>query len=332
MSTQTTPQSEELDLVDLFSLLKRAFYKGAAVLFKAIAFVLKLWWVILGIIVIGVAIGYFTKGAQPHKASLIIQTNFESQPYVYNAILQINEKLSEKDPEFLQKLGLDVETVGVSKIEITPVIDVVDLLQEIESNDRTLTAVIKELEVDDDIELFASNRFYTNYKFHTLKVALSTPAAKDQIQTIVDYINNEPYGKKLALEASKNYKERITLNTNTLKQIDGVITSYTENAGVLGGGSTPTFYNNETSLNLKDVFNYKSDLIAENQELKNGLVAIDEVTVIVSDIQTSPNTSLKKRTEILYPILLVFLFLCIAGCIGLYKGLERRLREQKLIN
>ncbi|MGK0251941.1 MAG: hypothetical protein ACI81G_001381, partial [Gammaproteobacteria bacterium] len=221
MSTQqTSSQVDEMDLTDIFALFKRSFYKFLALCFKAIDFIFKFWWAILILIIAGAALGYFTKGKPYYTSSLVIQTNFDSQPYVYNAIDQFNKNLGENDVIFIKSVGLDPANPGIGEVAIQPVIDVVGLMEGMKVSERTLGTIIEELYVDDETELFASDRFYTNYKYHKLEVGLSGEESLKSIDALMGYINNQPFMQTLKKEVVKNLKDRIAKNEKTLVQID----------------------------------------------------------------------------------------------------------------
>ena len=182
----SAPQSvsnvdQEMDLKDIFTLFQRTFYKFLALCFKAIDFIFKFWWIILLLIIAGAVVGFFSKGKPTYRSEVVVQSNFDSQAYLYNAIKQFDENLSEKDSVFLRSVDLALENTLIKSVEIKPVIDVMGLIEDIKTSDRTLTTIIKELEVSDEEELFASDRFYTNYKYHKLTVDLASEEAKSQI-------------------------------------------------------------------------------------------------------------------------------------------------------
>jgi len=326
---------QEMDLTDVFSLFQRIFYKFLALCFKAVDFMFKFWWIILLLIIGGAALGYFTKSAPKYESSLIIQTNFNSQSYVYNAVKQFDENLSEKDAEFVTSIGLDLENRTITGLEITPIIDVVALIgKDSKISDRALNTVVKELDVSDDIELFATDRFYPNYKYHTLKVTLTSEAAKKDISKIVQYINDQPYIKKIKEEMINNMKDRIEKNEKIVEQADVLISSYAKSSDISTEITSDdlSFFNNQNNLNVNGVLAFKNTIITETEELKNEFITASDAMVVVSDIQTAKASSLKDKKEILYPILFVFLFLFLAGIRYTYISLRKEVEARDLLN
>ncbi|WP_299675383.1 hypothetical protein [uncultured Dokdonia sp.] len=325
---------QEMDLTDVFALFQRIFYKCLALCFKAIDFIFKFWWIILLLIIAGATLGYFTKGEPKYESSIIIQTNFDSQSYVYNAIKQFDDNLSEKDAEFITATGLDIENPTIMGLEISPVIDVMGLVGELKVSDRNFTAILKELDVDEDTELFASNRFYSNYKYHTLTVSLSNENAKKDINKIIAYINNQPYIAKIKSGMINNMKDRIDKNEKIIEQSDLLISSYAKSADVSSeiASDELSFFNNQNNLNLNGVLAFKNTIITETEELKNNFITASEAVVVASDIQTAKVSSLKDKKEILYPIFFVFIFLFLAGIRFTYTSLRKEVEAQNLLD
>lgn len=334
-SQPASSADQEMDLTDVFALFQRIFYKCLALCFKAIHFIFKFWWIILLLIIGGAALGYFTKGKPKYESTLILKTNFNSQPYVYNAIKQFDDNLSENDAGFIKAAGLDINNLGVTGLEITPIIDVVSLIGgDSKISDRALSTVIKELDVSDDTEIFATDRFYSNYKYHTLTIGTSDEKGKEDISKVIAYINSQPFIKKVSEEGVKNMIDRIAKSDLTLEQTDLMINSYVKNSDVTNEVQSDelSFFNNQNNLNLNGVLAFKSTLITEIEALKNDLVTSSEAAVIVSDIQVNKTASLKDKKEVLYPILFVFLFLFFAGVRFTYLSLKKELQAKHLLD
>jgi len=333
MSNQPTTSQEEMDLTNVFKLLMRGFYWVMAVCFKAIDFLLKFWWALVALIVAGVLLGYFTMGDPSYKASLVIQTNFNTQPYVYNAVEQFNLNLKEDDTRFLVEVGLDTLDPGINKATMDPVIDVIDLLENVKTGDRNLETVIEELNIEDDKELFATDRFYSSYTFHKLNLELSENGGKDEINALLDYINNKPLIKAISTEAKRNRIEHIERNEQTLKQMDDVVEAFVVTNEVANKNSgSMSFYNNSSNVDLRQLFLQKAELVLETEELKNELVTMEDAAVIVSDIQTSIDEGLGDKKYIVYPVFFVFIFVLIAGIRYVYRTLRKTLQQENLLD
>jgi len=320
--------SDEMDLSDMFNYFKRGFYNFLKLCFKAIDFIIKVWWVILLLIVIGFVIGLLNKGDTKYKSTLVININYDSEPYVYNAVQQFTNNIQERDSAFLKSLNLNVENPEILKVTIEPVVDVINLISKIKDNDdRNLETVVKELKRDDDIELFATDRFYSNYKYHKLIIELNNEKAKEKIQALMDYINNQPFITKLKAEAIKSHLEVIERDEQMLRQMDTVIATYAKSANIPSGlGNQLSIYSTESNIDFEGVFVQKLRLINEIERLKTIFIGMSDAMVVVSDIQTSPDSSILDKKHVLYPVLLVFFFLIIALIRYTYISLKRKIQ------
>lgn len=324
----TENEEKELDLQDLFELVKRGFYSFIALIFKAIDFFLKFWWIVILLGVVGYAIGYIVKGPKEYVGILIVKINYDCQAYAYNAVDQLNNRLGETNNiDFIKEIGLNPENPEIIDISITPIIDVVELISKV-PNDRTMTTIIKELELEDKESIFASEEFYSNFSYHKLTIAVIDPNSQNLVETIIAHLNSQPQIQKIAQQRKANLLERVAINNASLNQIDDVIKIYTETVDFANKAANKTgFYNNENSLSIRDLFDTKKELSKENEELKNVLTTMEGSMYVVSDLQFKKDGSFLSSNPFKYMAILVFGFMLFAflrySYTTLRTGLER---------
>ncbi len=330
MSTKDTHE-QEMDLTDLFDLFGRWFYRIMKHIFKGIAFIIKFWWVIALLIIGGVLLGLLMGGAENHKSVLIVKTNFESQPYVYNAVEQFHANLEEEDTLFLRSVGLDPNEPAFRAVEISPVVDVVKLLEKIESSDRTFETIVSELEVkEDDGGVFASEKFYSNYDYHKLILSFNSEDGLKKLPSLLNYVNEQPYIRALAQEAKKNYQERIDQNERSIAQMNELIDVYTDATTLVNQKSSNlSFFNNASTIDLREIFLFKSELSEEIETLKNNMIGLEDAMVVVSSIQTAKDVGITDKKHIVYPFLLVFFFLLIVFVRYTYRTLKQKIENRE---
>ncbi len=334
MSSSTSENAiDELDLSDLFSLIKRWTYSILALAFKALDFLIKFWWIVLALIVIGIVLGKFTTSPVPYKATVIVKTNYDSQPYVYNAIEQLASKISDRDSQFIKTNKLRSGDDQVLNAQITPIIDVTSLLQGVSKIDtRSLSSILKELSVEDDVELFASDRFYSNYAYHKLEVNLLGQDS-NYINNVLDYVNNQPVILDIKNGYIKNQQDRINANDKTIDQINELVSSYSSSINTVSkNAENLAYYNNQNNINVNGILDIKNQLILETEELKNDQITSTEALVALSDIQIVEDIGLKDKKHIYYPVLFVFLFMLLAGTRFTYKALRKQLVQENLLD
>ena len=131
----------------------------------------------------------------------------------------------------------------------------------------------------------------------------------------------------------KNQRERIAANDTTLSQIDDLINSFTSNIAVVSQQVEKlSFYNNQSNINLNGVLDLKNKLVLETQTLKNDQITATDALVAISDIQIVEDIGLKDKKYIFYPLVLVFIFLFLAGIRFTYKTFRNKLAQENLLD
>lgn len=327
MSDHQPPPStqQELDLSDIFSIIRRFFRNIVDFFFGIIEFMIRKWWVIVPLIITGVLIGFVTKGDPSYEAKVLLKTNFRSQSYVYTAIKQFHANISEGDVDFITSLGKDPTTFGLTSVEISPVVEVLDLISYIGENDRVLGKMMREFKLEDDRELFATDRFLSSYKYHNLTIGLNSEQAKEDIQALLDFVNDEPFALELKERGLENHNEFVAQSDKTLQQVDELIKRYTsKDPGSDKLTDNGIYFDNRTEGNLAGLLDFKINLARNTKDLKSSNVSYEDVAVIVSNIQAARSTSLLNNVMVIYPILLVFLFLMFSGTYRSYRSYKMR--------
>lgn len=325
----TTDQSNnDLDLGAIFDLIKKGFLDLVKELFKAIDFVLKRWWVFLLLIGAGVALGLWNKTEPVYSASVVVKTNFGTQPIVYNTVNQIKSNLY--NAKFLQKNEVDTATFSVMDVQIKPAVDVLELLSKMENtNSRNFEVILRNLESSDDVNIMASGQFLASYDMHIMEITLGRQHAYDDVQTVIDMINSNPLVKELAVQEIKGMETKITQLDSTMAQIDQILDQYMQ---IVGSGGQPmgnlAFFNNQNNLNINGLITSKTDFLLLSEEMKVDLVTSQSPVVTVSNVEFSEVTSIRDRRELIYPVALVGLFLLLAFVRYLYLILKRQVDRE----
>lgn len=330
MSDHNQPPSvqQEMHISDIFSIIRRFFKSIVYFFFGILNLMIKKWWVILLLIIAGIAVAYLTKGEPSYEAQLLLKTNFKSQSYVYTAINQFNANLAEGDMDFVTSLGKDPETFGLAAVAVNPVVEVLDLISYIGNNDRVLGEMTREFKLEDDKELFATDRFLSTYKYHKLSIDLISEQGKEDIESLMRFINEQPYAQELKQKGLENHNDFIAHSEKTLKQIDEAIKRYnTKESSSEDLTDNGIYFDNRSEGGLSNLFDFKISLARNTEELKNDNVSYKDVAVILSDIQASRSSSILDNGMIIYPILFVFLFLLLSGFYKLFQSYKKEIAE-----
>ena len=107
--------SEEIDLRELLRLLSRGMQGIGNSVLRTFIFFKKNILKLIGLIIIGVAIGFMLNNlmTKKYKTEVIVKPNFNSKEYLYDVIDEIQAKLVAKDSNFFKL----VESMGKGSVE-----------------------------------------------------------------------------------------------------------------------------------------------------------------------------------------------------------------------
>lgn len=308
-------KNEEIDFFYIFSKLKEILKQGNALIFRGINFILKKWFVIVGLIIIGAGYGYLTtlEDTRDKKAIAILRVNFDSVNYVYNSLSLLVEKVEQEDEEFLSKIGLNIATPEISNIIVTPVVNLKEVVEQFEVSDRNFEAILKNVEFIDseEEETLISNTFISNYKNHIVEFVLTNNADDNTVNKIIDYLNNNELLQEVKEVTLRDVKEHIESNKETIGQINTVLDSYVTNESLPSPSSQ--IYVVDKNFNITTILEKKIELQELNESLNKFLVYSKDVVVVVNSPKiTSVTNGVLDEKAITYPIFLVFSFLFLA--------------------
>ena len=313
----------EIDLIQVFSRFKKIFIGWAVLVFNAIDYILKKWIIITILIIIGLGLGYLTQdNYKPNKkATALVRINFDTVDYVYSEINLINNKIKENDSVFFVNMGLRGDSIQLKKLDITPIVNLNDILGRYEVNDRKLEGLLRSLEFEDeDIKLYET--FNSDYYFHTLKLNLSNNANQETIDKTIEYINSNKVLEELRDSIINDIKSQIANNLISIKQIGDVINAYRTNQSL----SSPSgqIFIVDKNFSVDRLFERKLDFQEKNEELKKFLVYAKDILVLVNKSKVIEDRSfLQANRMIYYPILYVFIFLFFSLCRHYYYVLRK---------
>ncbi len=317
--------NDEVDLVYVIKKIKEVIKGWIVLLFKAIDYALKFWWVILALIVIGFGYGWYTiKDQKPsRKSTVVVKLNYDLQPYVDNATLLYNSKAKKYDSIFLTAIGMNPWNPQVKEVLMEPIIDFKDITDEYQINERSLDMLLSRMEFDEENTL--NDVLVKKYDYFKLDVSLSGYATPEDVQKFIDYINNDSRLSTYKTEAKKNMEAQIAQNDTSLSLINGVFESYisTDNGGTNAGPVDKGF-------DLNDLMDAKLLVQDRNQILKDEIVLSNDILVPLHELQTrDADGRFLNKKHIVYPIFLVFLFFLLSYMRYVFIYLKRVAEENE---
>lgn len=304
---------DEIDLFYFIEKFNNFVHKSVVLLFDALRFAIKYWVLILVLAIIGVGLGYYVQTENPpeKKARVLVRINFDSVNSVYSVVEDINTQISEEDYKKIEDQAIRKELRKIFSIEITPIINVRDILDRYDINDRKLEGFLKSIEYefeDDDEFTQLSETFRTEYKYHYFDITAANDANQSTLNALMDYLNSNPILQQVKETGKAALKERIESNQFTIEQINNVMDAYTTKE--TSPAPQAQLYVVDKNFNISEVFRTKVTLQAELEILKRELVYADRVILNVNKPKLVKDKSIIKNEMVIYPIILIaFLFL-----------------------
>jgi hypothetical protein len=303
--------SDEIDLGIVFNKIKKVTNNFLISIYHGIQFLFKHWWKILIVALIGGVIGYILeKKDEPNKlTTLIVQTNFNSTDYVYEAVEQLNQKVKEKDTLFLKNIGLRTDTISIKAIKIEPIVNIVELLNKSKDTYRSLETLIEQINFSSDEDLFKSELFRTEYRYHNIFISTTSKGTQKDIDNVINYLNsNELFNeiKNIVIEETKN---RIKHGKVTIEKIDNILDTQT-NANLEKENASNLLVSNGTDYtDFYELINSKNGIIAQNISLETELTKYRDVVNVLNKPTLVEINEILNNKKLILATLFVFLYL-----------------------
>jgi len=328
-------KNEEVDIFYVLQKLKELLKRWNVLLFKGINFIIKRWYVIVLLIIIGGALGYYENKntEKDKKAKVLLKINFDSVNYVYTSIELLNEKLSQGDIKFLKEMDYPNAPEEIKEFELTPIVNLKEIIDQYEANDRNFEAVIKNIEFPnkDDEERNISETFTSEYNYHILEFVLTKDANEESVLKIINYLNKNELLQELKEVTNRDIIEHIAYNKRTIEQINKVLDTYTSNESLQSPSSQ--IYVVDKNFSINNIIEKKIELQQEIEELNKLLVYSKDIVVMINEpLVVKANKGFLDKKTILYPIVFVGAFLLLALLRAIYINLRNKAEESEEAN
>ena len=223
---------DEIDLGYLVNKIRELFKNISVSIYHSIQFCLKNWYFIIGLLIGGIALGYYSEiDSKPEKkATIILRTNFNTAEYTYNALNTLMVKSATMDTTFLKQHGFKTGSNEIRGVQITPMVNIEDITERFSGNQTTLQAILRNLEFKDEEAI--SNSFYSGYKFHQVDFVLSNSANQKTIDKVLAYLNNNEIIKRAEQNGNTGLEPNIDMTEFSIEQMDTTISKYNQTHSV----------------------------------------------------------------------------------------------------
>ena len=315
----TNSQDQEIDLGQIGTGIKNFFNGIVNSIFDFIFFVKKKIVIIGLLFVVGVVLAFLLDPKiYNHEISVI--PNFGSNEYLYQKIEQIDTKLREEDDSFFKELGIKnpKDVVGI-EIEAYPAI--YNFINNKEQGNNF--ELIKLMAEDGDIDKIMQGEITSkNYYHHKISIKTKGKLKKEEFITpVLNYLNANPYFEIQQKVYQKNLADKIALNDSLVKQIDNLIVLLSSN------NSSGTISISEKN-SIPELVEKKDRLISEKQYLLTNENIFDKIIKEESSIiNIRDYKPLFLNNKILFPVILILMYLILYSLLNTYKNQETRIKN-----
>jgi len=319
MEPNTTSSSDEIDLGQLLQLIRRGLNGIFRGILRVFRYFKRNMIKLLAVTIVGVAIGFLLNSFVDDRlqTEAIVKPNFESKDYLYDVVEELQASIMAKDTSFFKNLGIDVNQLRKFRIDIEPIGDEIEVDKEMAEEDNKYLEILQNFEDNDFVfDIVKSEILKKSIRTH--RITFTHKNAKkggEYVAKILNYINSNPYFEELQKTYSRNAALRIEENQGLIKQIDELVSNFSEGLKNIQNpiGQGTVVLEGENGLNMPTLLLFKSRLAKEN-EVKQ--VELIEQKTAVSILNLGKTHVVKKpffnKNIVLIPILLLSLFFMIS--------------------
>lgn len=325
MNQSAQNSQDEIDLSVISRSIRNLFSSISSFIYNCIQFFIRNIIIIIVLVILGVALGYFLKsGDKKYEHNITVTPNFGSVEYLYDKIELLQSKIANRDTVYMKSVGF-TNSENLLKIDIKAIVDIYKFVKTDEINYKTFELLADGANVSKVIEETPTAR---NYKFHKIEFVTKGKIGDKTVQELLAYLNNSAFYQKMQVEYTDELKVKITANEISIKQIDAILNAAAQNLTENRTASNFSYYNQ--SLQLPELIYSKNNFLRLQLENKVDLMMFDKV---VKESSTMTNIKLKSKINnllvIIVPILLIILF---AFVIQFRKFYSREKQKQQLLN
>jgi hypothetical protein len=325
--------NDEIDLGLVYRKIG-GLYKSLLISFyKTIQFVFRNWLILIALIVTGTVLGYFQDktGDLSKETTLIVQINFRGSNYVYDAIDQLNNKIKENDTLELAKMGfLKAENLLLRKVEIEPIVNIVEILKKAPNGGDNMDVLLETSQFEDD--LLTSEIFTSEYSSHKILLTTSGFADDTIISDLIKYLNKNEILNSIKRVTIENTKRKIAYNLQSIAYMDSIFNVYGSKVAI--DRHKDQIYFNSFGVengNIHLMFREKRSIQNETELLEIELLKYDNIVETINRPTLKTKFSVFSNKKLMYPVLLVFVFLMVYSIMKIYKK-AKRLNAENQIN
>ena len=311
MSTKVPQNSDqEIDIFQLSRSIGSFFDRINRSIFRVIQFFIRNWIVVLVLVVLGAALGYYLDSSKKsYNNQVVVTPNFESVDYLYAKVDLIQAKIVSGDVDFIRNTVGIADPKAIRKIEIKPIADVYKFIEDKEQNFELIKLMAEVGEVKKVLE---DNVTSKNYTYHTISfLSNGLVNEKEVVAPLLKYLNNSAYFNSIQKIGYKNLEREIAQNDTIIAQIDHVLNGLSSTAKNSLKNDKLVYYSE--NLQLNDIIKTKQKLVTEQGKNRFRLVSFDKtIKDINATLNINENKTVNGNFKIWLPIFFIFLFVLVS--------------------
>jgi len=311
--------ADEIDLGLIFSKIKNSFNNLLIRLYYGIQFLIKNWWVIGIILILGIASGYlYEKYNKSGKiTTIIIQTNFKSTSYVYSALNLLSYKLDDSD--YLDQIGFNPEGL-ITKIEIKPIVNIIELLEKTMYKYQAMEPLLEKADFED--ELLTSEVFYTDYKYHKIFLSTTSEADDEVIQKLMDYLNSSSKYNKIKAVAVEEAKDQIIEINKTVQGINDIMNSISQSPSFNSRPEDIYIYTGN-DIDMALLVENKTKILRNRERIRTEIIKYDDIVTVMNNPSLHDKDKLLPLEQNTIPLYFIVAFLMYSYLKYQYKKVKK---------
>ena len=311
--------ADEIDLGLIFSKIKNSFNNLLIRLYYGIQFLIKNWWVIGIILILGIASGYlYEKYNKSGKiTTIIIQTNFRSTSYVYSALNLLSYKLDDSD--YLDQIGFNPDGL-ITKIEIQPIVNIIELLEKTMYKYQALEPLLEKVDFED--ELLTSEVFFTDYKYHKIFLSTTSEADDEVIQKLMDYLNSSSKYNKIKAVVVEEAKDQIIEINKTVQGINDIMNSISQSPS-LNSRSEDIYIYTGNDIDIAKLVENKTLILRNRERIRTEIIKYDDIVTVMNNPSLHDKDKLLPLEQNTIPLYFIVAFLMYSYLKYQYKKVKK---------
>ncbi len=306
----TENNTDEIDLMQIFGMIKNAFKNFLKLVISIVSFYKKKAILFFILLLVGIVAGYLLDQNQNAKNNfvqeIIIEPNYNSVKYIYDFVEELENNF--KDDYFLKKLGIDNQNIeNLKKINIEPIVKGTDVLDNLEERYKNKEFFKDIMEAYDDGKV-EEERFRDFYKHHKLTFEFDKQNEYNSkiTSSVLNYIKTNTYFKEVASLELKQTKENLERNKKSLQFIEEYLKNNLQNNSSQDSKDLVVISNGSETSTIAALLEQKEALLETINNQEHDLVFNKEIYSIVDygDI-ISKRKELYNRMLLIIPMLLI---------------------------